>query len=133
MTPPPGPLTSKPAFPIRQSDEHRLSRRQFACALGLTTVAGLAVSKLQPWSAAFAHPVKEPFALGKTHDLPVGGHKLFRFPDTHHPGILIRLEENRFVAYDQRCTHLMCPVLFNADTRQLLCPCHKGSFSADDG
>jgi nitrite reductase/ring-hydroxylating ferredoxin subunit len=133
MTQPANPPPPKAAFPIRQSDEHRLSRRQFTCCIGLAAVAGLGLSRLQPWSAALSVPVTQPVALAGIDDLPVGGHKLFRFPDTGHPGILIRLEEERFVAYDQRCTHLMCPVHFNADTRQLICPCHKGSLSADDG
>jgi Rieske Fe-S protein len=45
----------------------------------------------------------------------------------------VRLEEDRFVAFGQKCTHLGCPVVFRAATRKLHCPCHEGYFSAEDG
>ena len=63
----------------------------------------------------------------------MGGYKLFRYPTENDPCILLRLEPEKFVAFNQHCTHLACPVLFNAVERQLECPCHKGFFSADDG
>lgn len=38
------------------------------------------------------------------------------------------------VAYSKLCTHAGCPVgLFEAETRQLLCPCHQSVFAADEG
>lgn len=43
------------------------------------------------------------------------------------------LGENEFAAYSQSCTHLMCPVHFQPETRRLVCPCHEGYFSAIDG
>ena len=67
------------------------------------------------------------------HEIPVGGYKLFRYPTEDDPCILLRLAEDRFVAFDQRCTHLSCPVLFDAGKKQLACPCHEGFFSAEDG
>jgi Rieske Fe-S protein len=66
-------------------------------------------------------------------DVPVGGYKLFRYPTEDDPCILMRLSESQFVAFDQRCTHLSCPVLFDAAAKQLVCPCHAGYFSAEDG
>jgi len=67
------------------------------------------------------------------HEISVGGHKLFRYPTENDPCILLRLTEDKFVAFDQRCTHLSCPVLFDAGKKQLVCPCHEGFFSAEDG
>jgi Rieske Fe-S protein len=58
---------------------------------------------------------------------------LFRYPGENDLRILLRLDTDRFVAFDQRCTHLSCPVVFNAASRQMECPCHKGLFSAEDG
>ena len=46
---------------------------------------------------------------------------------------MIRQRTDRFAAYSQSCTHLMCPVHFNAEKNQLVCPCHEGFFAAEDG
>jgi ubiquinol-cytochrome c reductase iron-sulfur subunit len=38
------------------------------------------------------------------------------------------------IAYSKVCTHAGCPVgLYQADTRQLLCPCHQSAFDVLDG
>ncbi len=46
---------------------------------------------------------------------------------------MIRPRTDRFAAYSQSCTHLMCPVYFNAEKNQLVCPCHEGFFATEDG
>jgi ubiquinol-cytochrome c reductase iron-sulfur subunit len=39
-----------------------------------------------------------------------------------------------FIAYSKVCTHAGCPVgLYQADTHQLLCPCHQSAFDVLDG
>lgn len=38
------------------------------------------------------------------------------------------------VAFSKICTHAGCPVgLYEAETRELFCPCHQSTFSVDDG
>ncbi|EDY16572.1 Rieske (2Fe-2S) domain protein [Chthoniobacter flavus Ellin428] len=122
----------KANFPIRQADEHEVSRRQFckvACGSALAVGAGwLARDKLFPVPAA-----TQPKLVGRIEEVPVGGYKLFRYPTEHQPCILVRLSENQFVAYSQSCTHLMCPVNYQHEKRQFYCPCHEGFFSAEDG
>lgn len=122
----------KSNFPVRQSSEHEVSRRQFcqaACGSALAVGAGwLAKDKLFPTPAA-----KEPKLVARIEEIPVGGYKLFRYPAAHHPAILVRLSENEFAAYSQSCTHLMCPVYYRHEQRQFHCPCHEGFFSAEDG
>jgi Rieske Fe-S protein len=66
-------------------------------------------------------------------EIPIGGYTLFKYPTGDDPCILLRLEQDRFVAYNQQCSHLSCPVMFNPANRHLECPCHKGFFSAEDG
>ena len=129
-------MTHKPRwkvdFPIRQSEEHRVTRRQFAmfacCSAAVFGAAWLAKGKLLAPRVA-----TEPKYIARTDEIPVGGSKLFRYPTEADPCILIRLTVDQFVAYSQSCTHLKCPVYFNDQSNQLVCPCHEGSFSAEDG
>ena len=122
----------KSDYPIRQSDEHRVTRRQFAkfaccSALAFGAVA-IAKDKL------FAPPVAtEPMRVAALAELKVGGYRLFNYPTEHQPCILIRLTESEFAAYSQSCTHLQCPVHYRHEAKQFYCPCHEGFFSAEDG
>ena len=50
-----------------------------------------------------------------------------------YPGILVRLEEEKFVAYGQKCSHLQAPVLWKEKEHKFFCPCHRGSFSVETG
>lgn len=122
----------KSNFPVRQSDEHAVSRRQFvkfACCTAVAVGAGLAVKdKLFPLPDA-----TEPKRVARLDDIPVGGYALFRYPTVDHPCILVRLSETEVVAYSQACTHLMCPVHYEHEQRRFACPCHEGFFSAEDG
>jgi cytochrome b6-f complex iron-sulfur subunit len=129
-------MTTKPNwksdFPIRQSDEHRVTRRQFAkfacCSAVVFGAAWLTKGKVfAPWIAI------EPRFVARLDEIPVGGSKLFRYPTETDPCILICLATGQFAAYSQSCTHLKCPVYFNSQSSQLVCPCHEGSFSAEDG
>jgi Rieske Fe-S protein len=65
--------------------------------------------------------------------IPVGGVKLFRYPTEDDQAMLIRLGEDEYVAYSQKCTHLSCPVHFSPESGQIECPCHHGSFEARTG
>jgi Rieske Fe-S protein len=120
-------------FPIRQDSEAEITRRQFARMLGLGAVA-LAGGT---WWATRDHVMPSqppaPLAVAALDELPVKGSKQFRYPTEHDPCILVRLSETEFVAYDQRCTHLSCPVHYRAETNQFVCPCHAGYFNAADG
>ena len=122
----------KSNFPVRQTAEHDVSRRQFvkiACCSALAVGTGWAwKDKLHPLPAA-----TEPRRLGRVDDIAVGGYLLFRYPTEDHPCILVRLSDTEFAAYSQSCTHLMCPVHYHHEERRLYCPCHEGFFSAEDG
>ena len=126
----------KQDFPIPSAEDSYVTRREFTKFLGLTSVAYLigtfatAGRKLAKRIFGRSSP---PAIVATIGDIPVGGHKLFRYPAETDPCILLRLSENKFVAFDQRCTHLSCPVYVDAKARQLVCPCHEGLFSAEDG
>lgn len=124
--------TWKADFPVRQTAEHDVSRRQFltlACCSAVAVGAGWALrDKLLPLP-----PATTPKLLGRVDEIAVGAYKLFRYPTEDHPCILVRLSETKFAAYSQSCTHLKCPVNYRHEQRQFYCPCHEGFFSAEDG
>ena len=121
----------KSNFPVRQSEEHDMSRRQFckvACCSALA-VGGGWLAKDRIFQAPKA---TEPKLVARLDEIPVGGYKLFDYPE-HHSAILVRLSENEWAAYSQSCTHLTCPVHYQHEQRRFFCPCHEGFFSAEDG
>lgn len=121
-------------FPIRQTAEHRVSRREFAKFLGLASLVFFAGTSWLMGRRAQKHSqsvTKEVF-VANTDEIKIGGYKLFRYPTPNDPAILVRLEEDQFAAYSQSCTHLSCPVHFQAATREMFCPCHDGHFSAEN-
>lgn len=119
-------------YPIKQKEEHQVSRRQFGVFCGCSLAAlGLGVplrTTLRELPAA-----TDPIRVAAADEIPRGGAKLFKYPSKHHPCILVRLRSGRHAAYSQSCTHLMCPVHFDAASQQLVCPCHQGYFDASDG
>ena len=84
--------------------------------------------------------------------LPLGG-TLTAFPERAERAgdssvVLVRVEEGEMrhrpgredwtpegnVAYSKICPHVGCPVgLYQADTHELLCPCHQSTFNVLDG
>jgi Rieske Fe-S protein len=125
----------KDDFPIGWVDDHFVTRREFAkslawvsCASFVATAALAARGTLRraegPWP---------PRKVADWDELPIGGSKLFDDPGLLGPCILVRLDSERHAAFSQKCTHLGCPVLYEARQRKLHCPCHEGYFSVEDG
>ncbi|MEA2631655.1 MAG: thiosulfate dehydrogenase (quinone) large subunit [Chloroflexota bacterium] len=77
--------------------------------------AGLAVARVadvdRSGTASFTIPFDAPAPL------PAGD-----------PGIIVRLADGSYVAYDATCTHAGCPVEWSAADAQLVCPCHGAAF-----
>jgi Rieske Fe-S protein len=121
-------------FPIDAASERYVGRRQFAKFLVLGS-AGMLVGHV--WIAAKAvgekPPEFTPRVIGRADEIPVGGVKVFGYPTDSDPCILVRLGEDSYVAYGQKCTHLSCAVYFDGSSREIRCPCHEGRFSAKDG
>lgn len=66
-------------------------------------------------------------------ELDVGGVHYFKYPESNEFAVLLRLEEDRFVAYSGICTHLSCEVYWAPEENQLICPCHNGRFEPETG
>jgi Rieske Fe-S protein len=132
-------LHSQPAwrkdFPIDWPQDHYVARRDFTKFLVLTSLA-LVVGQL--WIAAqnvLRRRRGQPpiVKIASLASLPVGATAQFDYPQEHDSCILIRLGENQFVAYGQKCTHLSCAVIPHVDKGQILCPCHEGVFDLATG
>jgi thiosulfate dehydrogenase [quinone] large subunit len=52
----------------------------------------------------------------------------FTIPSNGDPGVLVRLNNGKFVAFDATCTHAGCPVQYDSSSQHLLCPCHGAEF-----
>lgn len=138
--PPDGkPLESQPQwrqdFPVDWSRDEYISRRDFTKFMVLTSLSfsfGQFWIVLQNFLRQNAR-VPEAVAIARVDEIPVGGSVIFRYPDEEAPRILVRLGENDFVAYDQQCTHLLCPVLPEPEHNVLHCPCHEGYFDIRSG
>jgi nitrite reductase/ring-hydroxylating ferredoxin subunit len=126
----------KQDFPVPSAEDAYVTRREFTKFLGLTSLAffiGTLASAGRKLVKQIRGQSEEAVAIAGMEEVPVGGYKLFRYPTQNDPCILLRLSEQQYAAFDQRCTHLSCPVLFEVQSKRLVCPCHEGFFSAEDG
>ena len=122
-------------FPIDAGEDSYIARRDFSWFLLLTSGAFVAG---QLWIAAQnmlrkargRPPIRE---IARVADVSAGSAISFQYPDEHSRCLLVRLDEERFVAYDQRCSHLACAVIPRPDQGRLVCPCHKGFFDMETG
>jgi Rieske Fe-S protein len=132
-------LSSRPLWeeevPIQAADERYVSRRQLTKFMVLTSFGmfvGHVWIAVRRWFRRDEGPFA-PAAIARLDELPVGGVKLFTYPEPKDHCILLRLDEQNYVAYSQKCTHLSCAVIYQHDRGHLECPCHEGYFSAWDG
>jgi Rieske Fe-S protein len=122
-------------FSVFAADERYVNRRQFAKFLTLTSAAMFAGNLwilMKAWLRG-AEPVFPQQPIAKVGEIPVGEVKLFANPVSGDQSVLIRLGEDRYAAFSQKCTHLSCAVYYERASNQLVCPCHEGRFSAEDG
>lgn len=80
------------------------------------------------------HPVAKLSSLRE--NVPVA----FTFPDAESPCALIKMgratpggvgPDNDLVAFSTMCTHMGCPVSYDASSRTFKCPCHYSLFDAE--
>jgi nitrite reductase/ring-hydroxylating ferredoxin subunit len=122
-------------FPIDVPQDHYVARRDFTKFLGLTSlgfVAGQFWILLRSWLRRRQDPPAAQ-AIAALGEIPIGGVKTFHYPGPDDACLLLRLDDETYVAYNQKCTHLSCAVVPRLDAGQLACPCHKGSFECRTG
>src|SRR5690606_17738463 len=122
-------------FPIDWGEDEYVSRKDLVRFICLTSFA-FVVGQFWIWAnglRARRAPAPGALAIARVDDRPVGGAMTFTYPEDGPPRLLIRTGAASFVAYDQQCTHLLCPVVPAFEQRRLHCPCHNGWFDLDTG
>jgi Rieske Fe-S protein len=106
--------------------ERTLDRRRFLCAAGAAAVAAVAgeVAARRSEAPPAATSVTVPqLPVGTAHAVPVAGGEV----------LAVRLDDTTTVAFDRRCPHLGCPVVWAAERGRFECPCHRAAFDARTG
>jgi len=122
-------------FPIDWPQDHYVSRRDFTKFLVLTSFA-FAVG--QVWIGVRNYlrqrrgvpPIQQ---IATVDQIPIGGALTFSYPQAHDSCVLVRSDQNNFVAYSQKCTHLSCAVVPQPEKGRFYCPCHEGAFDLKSG
>jgi nitrite reductase/ring-hydroxylating ferredoxin subunit len=133
------PATEQPKwrrnFPIDWGEDEYISRRDLAKFVVLTSVAFVVGQFWILLKSLFGRPAAPPpaLAVAAVDELPIGGAKTFTYPAQSPPRLLVRTGAASFVAYDQQCTHLLCPVVPAVAQGRLHCPCHNGWFDLATG
>lgn len=122
-------------FPIDWEEDDYVSRRDLVKFIVLTSGA-FAVG--QVWLAVKSlfgrrETARKAIPVATVNELSVGGAKTFEYPEGSTPRLLVRTGSRTFVAYDQQCTHLQCPVIPAVAQGKLHCPCHNGWFDLQTG
>jgi Rieske Fe-S protein len=122
-------------FPVDWAEDDYVSRRDLVKFMVLTSVAFTVGQSWISLKGLFERTPPTPRAthVAEVSELPVGGAKTFTYPEGSPPRLLIRTGERAFVAYEQQCTHLLCPVVPAVETGRIHCPCHNGWFDLESG
>jgi Rieske Fe-S protein len=117
-------------FPIAAAAERVLDRRRFLCTAGAAAVA-VATGE---WLAASNPPptAAEPVVLADAASLAVGTARALDGSGGAQV-IAVRIDAATVVAFDRRCPHLGCPVVWSAERERFECPCHRAVFEARSG
>jgi arsenite oxidase small subunit len=120
---------------LNRKEDVNLNKRAFLKASFGTTVAlGLATTPFGVMSAVSKDEEdSERIEIANADELAVGEAKNFNYPTEEDTAVLVRTPDDQYVAYNNKCTHLQCPVFYEHKDNVLLCPCHKGYFDVNSG
>lgn len=109
----------------------QVSRRRFGKYLGVGAVvaaAGALIAFMRGRDTVFPA-----VTIAQAGEIPVGGSKVFAYPQNDRPCFLLRPAEDTYLAFSRLCTHHGCPIFYHSQENLFACPCHGGIFSATDG
>jgi nitrite reductase/ring-hydroxylating ferredoxin subunit len=120
---------------IRSEEERYVARRQLGKFLVLTSFGMLVGNAWILIKAGLARAARTftPARIAGPGQPPRGAVVLFDYPDADDHCLLVRAHDGELRAYSQKCTHLSCAVVYDAERDRLECPCHDGVFSIRTG
>ena len=112
------------------SEPEKISRRSFVDWLLTGGLVAWGIGFVAPvlsyvWPAQHRGPSTQTVSAGKATDFPDGQAKIVAV--NGHPVIVVRTPQG-FRAFSAICTHLGCIVGWDAQRREITCPCHAGVF-----
>jgi nitrite reductase/ring-hydroxylating ferredoxin subunit len=126
-------------FPYESDNDDYIARRDFTRFMlvvsgGLATGSAFVLAR----SRMGEGPTPARLEVARVADMLPGSAQVFHYPDEQSPALLIRRTNGEFVAFDQRCTHLSCPVTYASSSEEsshesLHCHCHNGRFDVGSG
>jgi Rieske Fe-S protein len=122
-------MTRPPPIPVVAATE--FDRRTFLDALLAVGFVSTAVAMAYPVvrfliPPASGEPATASVVAGRAAALQPNSAAIFRFGSK--PGIIVRTSDGEVRAFSAVCTHLDCTVQYRADTSQLWCACHNGTY-----
>lgn len=123
-------------FPYARDEESQVTRREFCNFLFLTSTALFLGSAGFAGKLAYNSSFEETFTPMKiegSEALAPGSALNFRYPNENDTAILIRAADGEYYAFEQKCTHLTCPVYYAKESDRIECPCHNGAFDVRTG
>lgn len=122
-------------FPYHWDADELVSRRNllhFAVYTSGTLFLGTGLLAVLGRLRAQAQPAPR-VQIASVKQISPGGFLYFNYPGPRDQAVLLRLEDGKFVAYSQTCTHLSCSVYYQREQGRLFCPCHEGVFDPSNG
>lgn len=130
---------------MSQAPNGGMHRRIFLKVTGATAIGGAAAVAADAAHAAtpdtsrttLPYPRK---AIGNAAQMKAGAPVNFTYPDASSPCVAVKLgmrvpggvgPDGDIVAYSALCTHMGCPVAFDAGTNTFKCGCHFSIFDAE--
>lgn len=121
-------------FPFGWDADELIGRRQMLrWSVGVAGALFAMTSLLAGLGFARAKRRGEVQELVAADDVAIGDVHYFEYPDPKDHAVLLRLDQDRYVAYSGICTHLSCEVYWDPDEHEILCPCHNGRFEPETG
>ncbi len=120
---------------LNRAEDLKYNRRGFLkTAVGASVALGLATLPFTIKAALNdGEEDVQRLEIGKLSELPKGEAMNFNFPTEHDTSILVHTKDGELKAYNNKCTHLQCPVFYEKEQDVLLCPCHRGFFDLKTG
>ena len=123
----------------------KLSSRGFLKTSGTSVAAGAAatiggVATATDARAATGAAAYEQKTVAQAKNLKTNVPVSFTYPDAASPCTLVKLgraapggvgPDGDIVAYSGLCTHMGCPVAYDAERKVFKCPCHYSTFDAE--